>query len=229
MISVDYRLAPENPFPAGVEDCFAAIEWAGRNHAELGIDADRVAVGGSSAGGALAAAVALMARDRGGPRLCYQLLVYPVLDNRLNTPSMLGFTHTPVFARRTAEAMWRHYLGDQISDTSPYAAPARAKTLSGLPPAYVEACALDPLRDENIAYATRLLEAGIATELHVYHGVPHGFDQFYLGAPGTIFWPVPGLSWGTHPMRQHGTTRAQRSPPTWPPCRRSPGASLPTG
>lgn len=190
VVSVDYRLAPEHPFPAGLEDCFAAVEWVVRNHRELGIDADRVAVGGSSAGGALAAAVALMARDRRGPRLCFQLLVYPVLDDRLNTPSMFSFTDTPVFARRTAKAMWRHYLGRQRSDISPYAAPARATDLSGLPRTYVEACALDPLRDENIGYATRLLQAGVATELHVNPGTPHGFDQFYLGAPGASFWPV---------------------------------------
>ncbi len=194
VISVDYRLAPEHPFPAGLEDCFAAVDWVVRNHAELGIDADRVAVGGSSAGGALAAAVALMARDRGAPKLCFQLLVYPVLDDRLDTPSMLGFTDTPVFARRTAEAMWRHYLGEQPSDVSPYAAPARATDLSGLPPTYIEACALDPLRDENIAYATRLSQAGNVTELHVNPGTPHGFDQFYLGAPGVPFWPVPAPS-----------------------------------
>jgi acetyl esterase/lipase len=194
VISVDYRLAPEHPFPAGIEDCFAAVEWVVRNHRELGIDAGRVAVGGASAGGALAAAVALMARDRGAPKLCFQLLVYPVLDDRLNTPSMVGFTDTPVFARRTAEAMWRHYLGPQPSGVSPYAAPARAANLSGLPPAYIEACALDPLRDENIAYATRLLQAGNATELHVNPGTPHGFDQFYLGAPGVPFWPVAAPS-----------------------------------
>ena len=196
VISVDYRLAPEHPFPAAIEDCFAAVEWVVRNDAELGIDADRVAIGGSSAGGALAAAVALMARDRGAPKLCFQLLVYPVLDDRLDTPSMTAFTDTPVFARRTAEAMWRHYLGRQPSPVSPYAAPARATDLSGLPPAYVEACALDPLRDENIAYATRLLQAGNATELHVSPGTPHGFDQFYLGAPGASLWPVAAPSSG---------------------------------
>lgn len=191
VVSVDYSLAPEFPFPAGVEECFAALEWVVRHHAALGIDAERVAVGGSSAGGALAAAVALMARDRGGPKLCFQLLVYPVLDDRLTTPSMTSFVDTPVFARPTAEAMWRYYLGAGVSDISPYAAPARATDLSGLPPAYIEACALDPLRDENIAYAARLLHAGNATELHVLPGVPHGFDQSYLGAPGGADWPVP--------------------------------------
>ncbi len=191
VISVDYRLAPECPFPAGVEDCFAALDWVVRHHEELGIDGDRVAVGGSSAGGGLAAAVALMARDRGGPTLCFQLLIYPVLDDRLATRSMIGFTDTPVFARPTAEAMWRHYLGAEPSEVSPYAAPARSTDLSGLPPAYIEACALDPLRDENIAYAMRLLQAGTATELQVIPGVPHGFDQFYLGAPGELSWPMP--------------------------------------
>ena len=191
VISVDYRLAPEHRFPAGLEDCFAALKWAVRQHDGLGIDPARIAVGGSSAGGALAAALALMARDRGGPEICYQMLIYPVLDDRLDTPSMVRFVDTPVFARPTAAAMWRHYLGDEPAPVPAYAAPARAADLSGLPPAYIEACALDPLRDEDIAYASRLLQAANRTELHVIPGAPHGFDQFYLGAPGAVRWPVP--------------------------------------
>jgi acetyl esterase/lipase len=175
VVSVDYRLAPENPFPAGVEDCYAALVWAASHAAELGADPSRVAIGGGSAGGGLAAAVALMARDRGAPRLAFQLLIYPVLDDRLATPSMRAFTDTPIWDRANSVHMWRHYLGAS-SEASPYAAPARAADLSGLAPAYVMTAEFDPLRDEGIEYAMRLMQAGVPTELHNYPGAFHGFD-----------------------------------------------------
>jgi acetyl esterase len=174
-VSVDYRLSPEHPFPAGVDDCYAALQWTAGNAAELGIDTERIAVGGSSAGGALAASVALMARDRGGPALCYQSLGYPVLDDRLETPSS-AYDDVPIFTGPAAKHMWSLYLGDRRDDVSPYAAPARASDLSGLPPAYVMTAEFDPLRDEGIDYAVRLQRAGVPTELHNFPGTVHGFD-----------------------------------------------------
>lgn len=173
-VSVDYRLAPEDPFPAGVEDCYAALVWMNTEAASLGIDAGRIAVTGSSAGGGLSAAVALMARDRSGPHLCFQALGIPELDDRLDTPSMRAFTDTPLWNRPNAEMSWRSYLGDHSGDVSPYAAPARAEDLSGLPPAYISTMEFDPLRDEGIQYALRLLQAGVSVELHQYPGTFHG-------------------------------------------------------
>jgi acetyl esterase/lipase len=177
IVSVDYRLAPEHPFPAGVEDSYAALVWAARNAAELGGDPARLAVGGASAGGGLAAGVALMARDRGTPPLAFQLLIYPVLDDRLDTPSMRAFVDTPIWDRPNTEQMWRHYLGRPSGEVSAYAAPARATDLAGLAPAYLMTAEFDPLRDEGIEYASRMLAAGVPTELHNYPGAFHGFDQ----------------------------------------------------
>ncbi len=173
-VSVEYRLAPEHPFPVPVEDCYAGLSWLAEHASDLGVDPHRIAVGGQSAGGGLAAAVALMARDRGGPELCFQLLDIPVLDDRLSTPSMRAYTDTPVWDRPSAILSWRAYLGSGVGgDTSPYAAPARAADLRGLPPAYVVTCEFDPLRDEGIEYAQRLMQAGVATELHHYPGTFH--------------------------------------------------------
>jgi acetyl esterase/lipase len=179
VVSVEYRLAPEHPFPAGVEDCYAALQWLGAHARDLGVAPDRIAVAGSSAGGGLAAAVALMARDRGGPRLCFQMLNIPELDDRLETASMRGFTDTPMWNRPNAELSWRYYLGVAEGSAaprqvSPYAAPSRAEDLSGLPPAYVATAELDPLRDEGIAYALALLQAGVPVELHHFAGTFHG-------------------------------------------------------
>lgn len=178
IISVDYRLAPEHPFPAGVEDCYAALLWAAGAAGELDIDTARMAVGGGSAGGALAAAIAQMARDRKGPGLVFQLLNYPVLDNEMTTASMKEFTYLPPFFDRSGvDWMWKHYLGNNPGNISPYAAPMRAKDLSGLPPAYIVTAEYDPLRDEGILYALRLLQAGVSVELHNIPGAPHGFDM----------------------------------------------------
>ena len=177
VVSVDYRLAPEHPFPAPLEDCYAALVWVAAHAEELGVDADRIAVGGESAGGGLAAGVALLARDRRGPRLCLQFLGIPELDDRLASESMsrLG-VDSPITTVANGEISWDSYLGEGVRGTdrvSPYAAPARAADLTGLPPALVTAYELDALRDEGITYAQRLLSAGVPTELRVYAGAFH--------------------------------------------------------
>jgi acetyl esterase/lipase len=173
--TVEYRLAPEHPFPAGLEDCFAALKWLHDSAGELGIDPGRIGVGGQSAGGGLAAATALLARDRGGPPLCFQFLGIPELDHRLETASMQAFTDTPMWSRPQAILSWQRYLGaDHTGDVSPYASPATAPDLTGLPPAYVTTMEFDPLRDEGILYALRLLEAGVQVELHSFPGTFHG-------------------------------------------------------
>jgi acetyl esterase/lipase len=175
VVNVDYRLAPEHPFPAPLDDAYAATVWTHANAGDLGAAPSRIAVGGGSAGGGLAAAVALRARDKGGPPLAFQLLLYPVLDDRMETPSMRAYTEPPLFNRGEVEQMWRHYLGGR-REAPVYAAPARATDLSGLPPAYILVAEADPLRDEDLAYACRLIEAGVPTELHHVPGAYHGFD-----------------------------------------------------
>jgi acetyl esterase/lipase len=183
----EYRLAPEHPFPAGVEDCYSALCWAHEHADGLGIDASRLGVGGQSAGGGLSAAVALMARDRGGPALCFQFLGIPELDCRLETTSMRTFVDTPMWHRRNAELSWSMYLGPdhRPGDTvSPYASPSLATDLSGLPPAYVTTMEFDPLRDEGIRYAMALLEAGVSVELHNFPGTFHG----------SAAWPTAAVS-----------------------------------
>jgi acetyl esterase/lipase len=176
VVSVDYRLAPEHPYPAAVDDCFAALSWAHARADDLGIDDARIGVAGASAGGTLAAAVALMARDRGRPPLAFQLLVYPALDDRRQTASM-QFVGTPFVDGDSSARLWDFYLGESRSDVSPYAAPARAIDVSGLPATYLMTAELDPLRDEGIEYAVRLLQAGVSVELHQFGGAFHGFDM----------------------------------------------------
>jgi acetyl esterase/lipase len=176
--SVEYRLAPEHPFPAGLHDCFAALNWLCQHADDLGVDRTRVGVYGSSAGGGLAAALALYCRDRGGPSLCFQFLAIPVLDDRLATHSMRAFLDTPEWDRPSAELSWAYYLGaSSPAEVSEYAAPARARDLRGLPPAYVSTMEFDPLRDEGILYALALLDAGVPVELHSYPGTFHGSTQ----------------------------------------------------
>jgi acetyl esterase len=176
VVSVDYRLAPEHPFPGPLHDCYAALWFLSAEADELGVDVDRLAVSGGSAGGGLAAGTALFARDHGGPALCFQMLNIPELDDRLETASMRAFVDTPMWNRPLAEKSWAAYLGEGFdpADVSPYAAPARAEDLSGLPPAYISTAEMDPLRDEGILYALRLLQAGVSVELHHFPGTYHG-------------------------------------------------------
>lgn len=173
VIVVGYRLAPEHPYPAALEDCFAALAWIHDEAGALGVDPARVGVMGESAGGGLAAALALLARDRGGPALCFQLLAIPELDDRFTTTSMAAFVDTPLWNRPNAVLSWQHYLRGVEGEVPAYAAPARATDLAGLPPAYLTAMEFDPLRDEGILYALRLLEAGVSVELHTFPGTFH--------------------------------------------------------
>jgi acetyl esterase len=177
VVAVDYRLAPEAPFPAGLEDCYAALVWTAKHAPQFGVDPNRIAIHGGSAGGGLCAALALLARDRGGPAIAFQFLSVPELDDRLETPSMRAFVDTPRWNRPLAEFSWDCYLGQGVRGTegvSAYAAPARAADLANLPPAYISVMEFDPMRDEGIAYAQALLAAGVTVELHLFPGTFHG-------------------------------------------------------
>ncbi len=176
--SVEYRLAPEHPHPAPIEDCYAGLKWFADNSESLGVDRGRIAVGGGSAGGGLAAALALLARDRGEVEICFQQLIYPMLDDRNITPASHYVRHPKVWNREANIAGWSALLGMPAGsdDVSPYASPARAEDLSGLPPAFIIVGELDLFVDEDIDYATRLIQAGVATELHVFPGAFHGSD-----------------------------------------------------
>jgi acetyl esterase/lipase len=179
MVLVDYRVAPEYPHPIPLEDCYTALCWLADNATELGVDPKRIAVMGESAGGGLAAGLALLARDRGGPALAQQLLIYAMLDDRTIGPDPQLPPEYLVFSYDDNRTGWGALLGPAYhgGDASPYAAPARATDLSGLPETYVDVGDLDILRDESIEYARRLIAAGIPTELHVIPGLPHGFDM----------------------------------------------------
>ncbi|WP_235457755.1 alpha/beta hydrolase [Streptomyces olivochromogenes] len=176
IISVDYRLAPEHPYPAAFDDCYAALRWTAENADALNVDPTRLAVAGRSAGGALAAAVALAARDRSGPDLVFQLLLVPALDDRCKLPSIGECIDDRIVDGRVARGMWKLYLGSAGADQ--YAAPARAQDLAGLPPAYLEICQADALRDEALEYGRRLMTAGVHTELHVVPGAFHLFEGY---------------------------------------------------
>jgi acetyl esterase len=177
VVSVDYRLAPEWPFPTPVEDVYGGLVWLHERADELEIDPSLIVIHGVSAGGALAASVTLLARDRNGPPICLQFLASPVLDDRLETDSSKRFTDTPALNRGDIEACWSAYLGQVgrgTSSESPYAAPARASDLTYLPQTYISVAEFDPLRDDGIDYARLLLAAGIRVELHLFPGTYHG-------------------------------------------------------
>jgi acetyl esterase len=175
VVSVDYRLAPEAKFPAAPEDCYAATQWTAEHATELGVDALRIAVAGDSAGGNLAAVVTFMARERGGPALCHQLLIYPVTDFAFETNSYRDNAEGYFLTTQMMRWFWDHYLESESDGENAFASPLRAKDLSRLPPATVLTAEFDPLRDEGCAYADRLKAAGVPTQYTNYPGVFHGF------------------------------------------------------
>ncbi len=180
VVSVDYRLAPETKFPGPAEDCWAATTWAVNNASSIKGDPARLAVGGDSAGGNLAAAMCLMAADRGGPEIALQLLVYPVTDVNFDTASYGENAEGYSLTKTTMQWYWDHYLSGDEDAANPYAAPLQAKTLAVQPPALVITAEFDPLRDEGEAYAKRLQEAGVEATSRCYDGMIHGF--FSMGA-----------------------------------------------
>jgi acetyl esterase/lipase len=178
VVSVEYRLAPEHPHPAPVEDCYAGLAWTAAHAADLGCDPGRIIVAGGSAGGGLAAAVALLARDRGGPAPAGQMLICPMLDDRNDTPSSFQMAGVGLWDHTANATGWGALLGERRGgpDVPPYAAPARATDLSGLPPAFVDVGSAETFRDEAVTYATRIWQAGGQAELHVWPGGFHAFD-----------------------------------------------------
>ena len=181
VVSVKYRLAPEHPYPAAVEDCYSGLEWLSKNVAELGVDAERLAIYGASAGGGLTLATALLARDRGGPALSFMMPIYPMIDDRHETASSQEITDIGVWDRAGNIEAWDWYLGGKEADQ--YAAPARAADLSGLPPAFIDVGTVDLFLDEDIAFAQRLMQAGVPVELHVHPGAFHATE---LVAPQSV-------------------------------------------
>lgn len=176
--AVDYRRAPEHKFPAPAEDSYAAFQWLTENAAAIGADGARVAVAGDSAGGNLAAVVALMARDRGGPSIAFQLLMYPVIDHRFDTPSHLAQGTTNGLTSAEVQYYWREYLEDDADGADPYASPLRAESHAGLPPALLILPEHDPLRSEGEAFGTALRGAGGTATVSIYDGMFHSFLMF---------------------------------------------------
>ncbi len=184
VVAPDYRLAPEHKYPADVEDCYNALVWMTEN---LPVRKEKIAVAGQSAGGGLTAAVTLMARDKKGPAICFYMPLYPMLDCRTITPSTYQITDHRVWCRDFNLAAWKMYLGydvntDNVKDVPKYASPALVENLSNLPPAYMMVGTLDPFRDESIAYAQRMIQAGVPVELHVVPGCTHGFEGIFIDA-----------------------------------------------
>ncbi|MDG0968961.1 MAG: alpha/beta hydrolase [Porticoccaceae bacterium] len=188
VISVDYRLAPEYPFPAPLNDCYGALLWAADRALELGIDSSRIAVGGISAGGGLAAGLALLARDKGEVNVIFQALLCPMIDNHSNTASSFDITDKRIWNRHSNLQGWMHYLGRQTTadveffSASKYAAPSHAGDLHRLPPAYIGIGSVDLFVDENRAYADRLQQCNVSVQLEIFAGGFHGFEFFVPGA-----------------------------------------------
>ncbi|MFF0459502.1 alpha/beta hydrolase [Streptomyces mexicanus] len=180
VVSVEYRLAPEHPYPAPLQDVHTGLVWTARHAGELGADPGRIVLVGASAGAGLCAALALLLRDRRGPRPLGQMLMSPMLDDRNDSPSARQMTGVGVWDRTANETAWTALLGDRCGgpDVPPYAAPARAEDLSGLPPAFLDVGSAETFRDETVAYASRIWQAGGVAELHVWPGGFHGFDAF---------------------------------------------------
>lgn len=189
VLSVAYRLAPEHRYPTAAEDCYDALVWAAANAERLGVDGSRLAVAGDSAGGNLAAAVAIMARDRTGPALRHQLLIYPVTDNDFSLPSYAENGSGEYYLSTDGMRwFWGHYLGDTPAKNAPLAAVMNVENLSGLAPATVIAAEYDPLRDEGMAYAERLASAGVAVDAAIAPGMVHGFFSMFEPVPDAWVW-----------------------------------------
>jgi acetyl esterase/lipase len=184
VVSVEYRLAPENPYPAPLEDCYAALKWLSTHADELKVDRSRIAIGGASAGGGLAAGLALLARDRQEVKIVFQLLVYPMINDCNIAPASNALADTLFWTRENNLLGWRSYLGCEPGgkEISCYAAAFRATNLEGLPPAYITVGAIDLFAQEDIEYAQKLIEAGVPAELHVYPGGCHAFDMLVPNA-----------------------------------------------
>lgn len=176
VIFVDYRLAPKYAFPVGVEDCYAAFEWVCKNAEVLGIDKNKIAVGGDSAGGALAAAVSIMARDRKAPEICFQMLIYPVTDARQITKSIKNYIDTPMWNSKLNKKMWELYLRNGVYGKREYASPMEAASFENLPDSYIEVSEFDCLSDEGVNFAEALQSSGIHVELYKTAGTVHGFE-----------------------------------------------------
>ncbi len=191
VLSVDYRVAPEHPIPAPLDDCYTGLAWLHEHASELGVDRDRIGIGGESAGGGLAAALAIKARDAGEYAICHQHLTYPMLDDRTGTPEQPGdpLVGEFIWNRRSNQYGWRSYLGDAPARAPQV--PARLEDFAGLPPTWMATAALDLFRDENIEYANKLMQAGVRTELISYPAACHGFQM------------VPGTAIGARYARDH--------------------------
>lgn len=197
VVSLEYRLAPEHPDPAPVEDAYAGLVWTADRLDELGIEPGRFIIAGHSAGGGLGAGVTLLARDRGGPRVDAQMLMSPMLDDRDATVSTRQYEDTGTVSRATSVTAWTALLGDRRATdaVSVYAAPARAEDLTGLPPAFIDCGSAEAFRDEDVAYATALWAAGVQAELHVWAGGFHGFDGFAPDAAASRAAVAARTSW----------------------------------
>ena len=176
VISVDYRLAPEDPHPAQINDCYEGLLWVDSQKEKLKINTSKIALYGQSAGGGLVIATSMMVRDVGGPKIIFQMPIYPMLDDRHETPSSHEITDIGIWDREGSIEAWKWYLGGKEADA--YAAPSRASSLEGLPPAFIDVGELDLFRDENITFVQRLLQAGVATEFHIYPGAYHASENF---------------------------------------------------
>ncbi|MEV8136618.1 alpha/beta hydrolase fold domain-containing protein [Microbacterium aurantiacum] len=197
VVSLEYRLAPENPDPAPVDDCYAGLVWTAAHAEELGIDPARLVIGGASAGGGLAAGVTLKARDLGGPTLAGQLLIYPMIDDRNETVSSRQVDGFGVWDRGSNDTGWDALLGDRrkTDAVSIYAAPARATDVANLPPAFIDVASAEVFRDEDVAYAARIWEQGGIAELHVWPGGFHGFDAMAPQAALSLRARAARLDW----------------------------------